>query len=165
MPADSLDGRPDHPHTVVPAVKAIVLAQVIRVSPVRGVDCMIFAVARSPPIGEGDTAAPVQPVDFVPYSLPYPALIQPAHVRSLQSPPIKIHDLMRPNDVIRARVLSLGDGTQFYLSTAGTEYGVVMARGQTGGGWMAPLNWQEMEDVRSGGVEPRKVARPLGRTG
>jgi len=65
----------------------------------------------------------------------------------------------RPGDVVRAVVISLGDQGGYYLSTAGNDYGVVMAKGE-GGGEMVPVDWKTMREVGSGRVEGRKVARP-----
>lgn len=66
----------------------------------------------------------------------------------------------RPGDVVRAIVISIGDQGGYYLSTAGNEYGVVMAKGETGGE-MVPVDWRSMREISTGRVEPRKVARPM----
>lgn len=54
----------------------------------------------------------------------------------------------------------MGDQSNYYLSTAGNELGVVMARSSEGNE-MVPVSWREMRDVVSGRGEARKVARPV----
>ena len=41
---------------------------------------------------------------------------------------VEIHKCYLPGDVVKARVLSLGDARQYYLSTSEEELGVVMGR-------------------------------------
>lgn len=50
-------------------------------------------------------------------------------VRSTEKDRVKILESFKPGDVVRARVISLGDTMGYYLSTAGNEMGVVVARG------------------------------------
>ena len=178
-PNDTMSGaNPAHPdqRVLLPSVGASVLAQITRINPVRGADCLIHAVAPGPaPLLQSaptaNSTSPRPSRNFIASPLPHPALIQPTHLRQLQTPAIPIHDLVRAGDVVKARVLAVGDGSQYYLSLAGTENGVVMARGEgggngdgdgEGGGWMAASSWREMRDGRTGRVEGRKVARPVG---
>jgi len=81
-------------------------------------------------------------------------------VRATQVDTVKIAESFRPGDVVRAVVISLGDQSNYYLSTAGNELGVVMARSNKGNE-MVPASWREMRDLVTGGVEARKVARPM----
>lgn len=63
-------------------------------------------------------------------------------------------------DVVRARVISLGDERSYYLSTARNELGVVMATSEAGN-VMVPVSWREFEDSVTGTRESRKVAKPV----
>lgn len=76
---------------------------------------------------------------------------------------------------MRARVVSLGDSRQYYLSTAESELGVLYAKAggdgaggrlsvlgaAVGGGVMVPVDWETMEDPVTGAKEQRKVAKPV----
>lgn len=48
---------------------------------------------------------------------------------------------LRPGDIVRARVISLGDSTQYFLSTAENELGVRWAK-SAAGAIMIPISWQ-----------------------
>ncbi|EKU21487.1 exosome complex component CSL4 [Nannochloropsis gaditana CCMP526] len=86
---------------------------------------------------------------------------------------IEIPRCFRPGDIVRARVVSLGDSRQYYLKTAESELGVVYARSQTqleeggaegGGRVMVPVSWEAMMDPLTKATEPRKVAKPSAKT-
>jgi exosome complex RNA-binding protein Csl4 len=96
---------------------------------------------------------------------------------------VEIYKCFRPGDIVRARVISLGDSRQYYLSTAENELGVLYAKasgdmGGTGlsvlggvgggggkGGVMVAVDWETMECPVTGVREPRKVAKPVGEGG
>lgn len=65
-----------------------------------------------------------------------------------------------PGDVVRAKVISLGDSRSFYLSTAENELGVILAK-SLGGNTMVPLDWERMVDPRTEQIEFRKCAKPV----
>jgi exosome complex component CSL4 len=54
----------------------------------------------------------------------------------------------------------MGDQTGYYLSTAGNEFGVVMAWSENGN-VCVPISWMEVRDQVTGLKELRKVARPV----
>ena len=56
--------------------------------------------------------------------------------------------------------ISLGDQSNYYLSTARNELGVVMATSEAGNA-MYPVSWKEFRDPVSGEMESRKVAKPF----
>ena len=72
---------------------------------------------------------------------------------------LEVHTCFRPNDVVLARVLSLGDSRSYYLSTAGLELGVVHALSAEGHP-MIPISWQSMQCPTTKFIEARKVAKP-----
>lgn len=73
---------------------------------------------------------------------------------------LQIPSCFRPGDVVKARILSLGDSRSYFLSTAEAELGVVVAYGDDGTK-LIPLNWEQMVDPNTGRKELRKVAKPL----
>ena len=79
-----------------------------------------------------------------------------------------MNDSVRVGDLIRAQVISIGDERQYYISTAGNEFGVLAAKaegsGWEEGGWMTAVSWKEMRDLTAGQNakgEARKVAKPV----
>ena len=56
--------------------------------------------------------------------------------------------------------ISLGDQSNYYLSTARNELGVIMARSEAGN-TMVPISWKEFRDPITGERESRKVAKPF----
>lgn len=46
---------------------------------------------------------------------------------------VVMYDCFRPGDVVRAKVLSLGDARSYYLTTADNALGVVHAKSLAGG--------------------------------
>lgn len=56
--------------------------------------------------------------------------------------------------------ISLGDQSNYYLSTARNELGVIMAKSEAGN-TMVPISWKEFKDQVTGERESRKVAKPF----
>ena len=70
-------------------------------------------------------------------------------------------DSFRPNDIIKAKIISLGDSSRnMYLSTASEDLGVLIAKNEVSEQLMLPFDWTSMVDVKNGHQEKRKVARP-----
>ncbi|KAK6533518.1 exosome 3'-_5 exonuclease subunit ski4 (Csl4) [Orbilia ellipsospora] len=90
----------------------------------------------------------------------FQGVIRVQDVRLTEIDKVKIFTSFRPGDIVRARVISLGDQSNYYLSTASNELGVIMASSESGDS-MYPINWREMKSVRTGAVEERKVAKPF----
>lgn len=61
--------------------------------------------------------------------------------------------------LIGLKQISLGDQSNYYLSTARNEYGVIMAVSEAGN-VMYPVSWKEYKDPETGLGEARKVAKP-----
>lgn len=87
-------------------------------------------------------------------------IIRSQDVRATERDKVKILSSFKPGDIVRASVLSLGDGTNYYLSTAANELGVIFARSSTGE-HMYPIDWQHMKCSTTGEVEERKCAKPF----
>jgi exosome complex component CSL4 len=56
--------------------------------------------------------------------------------------------------------ISLGDQSNYYLSTASNNLGVIMATSEAGNA-MYPVSWKEYKDPETGVSESRKVAKPF----
>ncbi|KAI9740157.1 MAG: exosome 3'-_5 exonuclease subunit ski4 (Csl4) [Cirrosporium novae-zelandiae] len=110
-------------------------------------------------LGHNYATCAIQVVDNVALSSTYPALIRREDVRSTQIDTVVLSECFRVGDIVRAKVISLGDQSNYYLSTAGNELGVVMARSE-GGKMMYPVSWKEMREEGGGKMEVRKVAKP-----
>lgn len=89
-------------------------------------------------------------------------IIRSQDVRSTDRDRVKVIECFKPGDIVRAQVLSLGDGTNYYLTTARNDLGVVFARAANGaGGLMYATDWQMMTSPVTGATEKRKCAKPF----
>jgi len=131
---------------LLPTVGATILGRITRTTPQRAL-VSILCVNNIPLSSSPSTENTHQ------------GIIRSLDVRATQVDTVKMAESYRPGDVVRAVVISLGDQGGYYLSTAGNDYGVVMAKGE-GSGEMVPVDWKTMMEVGSGRVEARKVARP-----
>ena len=89
-----------------------------------------------------------------------PATLRREDVRGWQTASVVIHEAFRVGDVVRARVISVGDRQGYYLSTARNELGVLFAKGERGGKLEA-VSWTEMREPGAEQGEVRKVAKPI----
>jgi exosome complex RNA-binding protein Csl4 len=80
-------------------------------------------------------------------------------VRATEIDKVDMTKCFRPGDIVKAKVISLGDARQYYLSTAAAECGVRWAKSEAGA-IMTPLSWQEMQCPLTGAKESRKCAKP-----
>ena len=94
--------------SVLPAVSSVVLARVTRINP-RQATVTIFCVGDVPLVDE------------------FQGIIRVQDVRATEKDKVKIFESFRPGDIVRALVISLGDQSNYYLSTAQNSLGVVMA--------------------------------------
>lgn len=131
---DSLVGN------LLPEVGNIVLARITRIN-------RLQANAQIVVVGESPLAEDFQGV------------IRLADVRATEKDKVRIHSSFRPGDIVRAEVISLGDQSSYYLSTAKNELGVLFAWDEVGE-MMYPASWNEMS-TDGGNVEERKVAKPF----
>ncbi|KAL8702547.1 MAG: hypothetical protein Q9201_004288 [Fulgogasparrea decipioides] len=81
-------------------------------------------------------------------------------VRSTEKEKIVVGEGFRVGDLVRAVVISLGDQSNYYLTTAKNELGVIMAKSENGN-TMYPISWKEFKDPVTGETEMRKVAKPF----
>ncbi|KAL8695717.1 MAG: hypothetical protein Q9224_003211 [Gallowayella concinna] len=81
-------------------------------------------------------------------------------VRATEKEKVVVGEGFRVGDLVRAVVISLGDQSNYYLTTAKNELGVIMAKSEYGN-VMYPISWKEFKDPVTGGTESRKVAKPF----
>ncbi|KAF2466132.1 uncharacterized protein BDR25DRAFT_79683 [Lindgomyces ingoldianus] len=90
----------------------------------------------------------------------FQGLIRREDVRATEKDRVRIEEVFRVGDLVRGQVVSLGDQSNYYLSTASDEFGVVMATSEAGN-QMYPISWKEFQDPKTGLKESRKAAKPL----
>lgn len=90
----------------------------------------------------------------------FQGLVRREDVRATEKDRVKIPESFRVGDVVRGVVISLGDQSSYYLSTASNELGVVMATSEAGN-QMHPISWKEFRDPITRAIESRKVAKPF----
>lgn len=89
-------------------------------------------------------------------------IIRSQDVRTTERDRVKMMESFKPGDIVRAQVLSLGDGSNYYLTTARNDLGVVFAKSFNGaGGLMYAIDWQTMAAPLNGVTELRKCAKPF----
>lgn len=135
----------------LPKVGSIILGRVTRVQQ-RQLSASILSVDPSP----SDILSYTQITND---DLQFQAVLRKEDVRTHEKDKIVINDMYRVGDIIRATVISLGDEKNYYISTAGNEFGVVVATSESGNA-MVPSSWKEMKDVVTAKGESRKVAKP-----
>jgi len=126
---------------VIPEVGSTVLCKVTRITP-RQASVAILVVGETVLDGE------------------WQGLIRAQDVRATEKDRVKIFESFRPGDIVRATVISLGDQSNYYLSTASNNLGVIMATSEAGN-TMYPVSWKEFRDPETGLSESRKVAKPV----
>ncbi|CCE66332.1 hypothetical protein TPHA_0P01750 [Tetrapisispora phaffii CBS 4417] len=155
----------------------IVLAKVTRIT-LQNVSLEILAVENSPvPIdsgvgsnGHGVVAAGAGS-GSASYSVsqtssdfgdPFRGTLRSQDVRATERDSVKIIECFKPGDIVRAQILSLGDGVNYYLTTAKDDLGVVFAKSGNGAGnQMYALDWETMVVPSTGATEKRKCAKPF----
>ncbi|TVY78226.1 Exosome complex component CSL4, partial [Lachnellula suecica] len=126
---------------ILPEVNSTVLCRVTRITP-RQASVAILVVGETVLDGE------------------WQGLIRVQDVRATEKDKVKIFESFRPGDTVRAVVISLGDQSNYYLSTASNNLGVIMATSEAGN-TMYPVSWKEYKDPETGASESRKVAKPF----
>ena len=89
----------------------------------------------------------------------FQGIVRQQDVRATEIDKVDMYESFLPADVIRAKVLSLGDQRSYYLTTARNELGVVQAKSPFTGEPMVPVSWQEMMCPSTQVKVSRKVAK------
>ncbi|CAF9904120.1 MAG: exosome 3'-_5 exonuclease subunit ski4 (Csl4) [Heterodermia speciosa] len=125
----------------LPSVGSIVLGKIIRCM-VRQVNVAILVVDERVCADE------------------WSGVVRREDVRATEKEKLVVGESFRVGDLIRGEVISLGDQTNYYLTTARNELGVIMAKSEAGN-TMHPISWKEFKDPITGETEARKVAKPF----
>ncbi|KAJ5629853.1 hypothetical protein N7528_003510 [Penicillium herquei] len=155
----------------LPAVDSIVLARVTRVQRRQAtvailaiLDDASFDPSQYTPDNEKFASALTVAPDPENHNntdeLRFQALIRKEDVRAVEKDRVVMEEMFRVGDIVRGSVVSMGDQSFYYITTARNDLGVIMARSDAGN-MMFPASWKEMRDPVTNVAEPRKVARPL----
>ena len=134
VPFDTTQGR----LPVVPTVGDTVLARVVRLSH-KSASVDIIAV--------GDRALKES----------FTGVIRSQDVRSFDVDAMEIHTCFRPRDIVKAKVLALGDRRAYYLTTVEQGLGVISGVSKNGN-TMVGMNEKMMVCKETGEMEERRVA-------
>ena len=177
-----------NPTTILPQVGSTVLCRVTRTNP-RQANVAIFAL-DIPTTEQGAEGEKIVATTSIPTGDTFPGAIRVQDVRATEKDKVRIAASFKPGDIVRATVISLGDQSNYYLSTGRNELGVVVARSgelvyspsadfscgvvvwavanyiptaykADSGDLLYPKSWKEMICSRTGIVEGRKVAKPI----
>ena len=155
----------------IPHINSLVLARVLRVRP-RQIDLSILCVSPPPqdlPQQQDRTYSYFY--DGSIYNVnshAYPATLRTVDIRATEKDKIDPKELFRAGDIVRARMIAVGDAGGWFVSTARNELGVLVARSERSGVVMVPGGWSEFWELGEGEEgtvvvkrEGRKVAKPF----
>jgi exosome complex component CSL4 len=91
-------------------------------------------------------------------SSPLKGMIRREDVRQTEKDRVELSKCFRPSDIVLATIISLGDQSNYLLSTAGDSLGVILATNKYGYR-LEPISWNEMRCPKTGVKESRKTAR------
>lgn len=126
--------------SLVPSISSLVLARIVKIT-------------------ASQAHAHILSVEHIPLPNYFHGLIRIQDVRRHEIDKLAMEACFRPGDIVKARVISLGDSKSYYLSTAEEDLGVVLARSEDGKR-LQPYDWVHMIEPESGILEARKVAKP-----
>ncbi|KAK6814492.1 Exosome component EXOSC1/CSL4 [Aspergillus parasiticus SU-1] len=173
--ATSATPKPKVKYNTLPAVDSVVLARVTRVQKRQATVSILVVLDESGStqgVNPSQTTSDNDNIEAILSSAPNPenhsssdelrfqALIRKEDVRAVEKDRVVMDEMFRVGDIVRGTVISLGDQSFYYLTTARNDLGVVMARSEAGN-MMFPVSWKEMRDSVTGQAEMRKVARPF----
>jgi exosome complex component CSL4 len=143
----------------LPTLNGTVLCRIMRVQQ-RQASASILIVDPSPTTLIPESLAHLTTTTASAEDIYFSAVLRREDVRLTEKDKIVMNESFRVGDIIRATVISLGDEKNYYISTGGNEFGVVIAKSDEGSA-MVPASWKEMKDPVTGKAEPRKVAKPV----
>lgn len=153
-------------YNTLPAVDSVVLARVTRIQKRQVALSILVVLDDATTFSDNDNIAAILTSAANPENqstsdeLRFQALIRKEDVRAVEKDRVVLEEMFRVGDVVRGSIISLGDQSFYYLTTARNDLGVVMARSEAGN-MMFPVSWREMKDPLTGLSESRKVARPF----
>ena len=97
--------------------------------------------------------------DGKPLKTDFSGIVRQQDVRKTEIDKVVIEESFVPGDVVRCKVLSMGDGRSLVLATNENTLGVVRAKCKRCKATMVAMNWQEMMCPKTEHREFRKVAK------
>ena len=85
-------------------------------------------------------------------------IIRKQDIRKIDIDNIQIYKCFRQNDIIKAKIISLGNLKNYYLSTVDSNFGVIIGY-SIFGHKMIPISWNKMQCKQTKVIEMRKVAK------
>lgn len=143
----------------LPALNSTVICRITRVQQ-RQASASILVVDPAPSTLVPESLAHLITTTASAEDIYFSAVLRREDVRLTEKDKIVMNESFRVGDIVRATIISLGDEKNYYVSTGGNEFGVVIARSEEGNA-MVPASWKEMQDAVTGKVELRKVAKPV----
>ncbi|KAE8154965.1 exosome component EXOSC1/CSL4-domain-containing protein [Aspergillus avenaceus] len=165
-PASATDKPTKQKFNTLPTVDSVVLARVTRVQKRQATVSILVVLDGRAKASDNDNVEAILTSAANPENhsssdeLRFQALIRKEDVRAVEKDRVVMDEMFRVGDIVRGSVISLGDQSFYYLTTARNDLGVVMARSEAGN-MMFPVSWKEMRDSVTGQAELRKVARPF----
>jgi exosome complex component CSL4 len=144
---------------MLPALNSTVVCRITRVQQ-RQASASVLVVDPSPTTLIPESLAQPTTTTSNAEDVYFSAVLRREDVRLTEKDKVVMNESYRVGDIVRATVISLGDEKNYYVSTGGNEFGVVIARSEEGNA-MVPASWKEMRDSVTGKVELRKVAKPV----
>ncbi|MCJ1337933.1 exosome 3'-_5 exonuclease subunit ski4 (Csl4) [Bachmanniomyces sp. S44760] len=149
----------------LPEVGSICLCRVVRLQ-VRQVTVQIVVIGekgREEGVGREQGGGGGEEIEdhVVPEGADFQGIIRREDIRAMEKDKVKVEESFRVGDLVRGEVISLGDQSNYYLTTAHNSLGVIMATNEKSGNLMFPISWREFRDPVSGENEARKVAKPF----
>ncbi|KAL4920568.1 exosome component EXOSC1/CSL4-domain-containing protein [Aspergillus aurantiobrunneus] len=171
----STTSKSNSKYNTLPAVDSVVLARVTRVQKRQATVSILVVLNETGSTQASDPSQSASDNDNIESilssaanpenhsssdELRFQALIRKEDVRAVEKDRVAMDEMFRVGDIVRGTVISLGDQSFYYITTARNDLGVVMARSESGN-MMFPVSWKEMRDPVTGAAEQRKVARPF----
>lgn len=97
--------------------------------------------------------------DGKPLKMEFSGIVRQQDVRKTEIDKVVMEESFVPGDVVRCKVLAMGDGRSLVLTTNENPLGVVRAKCQRCKATMVAMNWQEMMCPKTEHRELRKVAK------
>jgi len=97
--------------------------------------------------------------DGKPLKMEFSGIVRQQDVRKTEIDKVVMEESFVPGDVVRCKVLAMGDGRSLVLTTNENPLGVVRAKCQRCKATMVAMNWQEMMCPKTEHREMRKVAK------
>ena len=88
----------------------------------------------------------------------FSGVLRSQDVRRSDIDTLELNHCFRSKDIVRARILSLGDSKWYYLTTCDLDLGVIAATSQASGKPMVPMDEKTMQCADTKETEARKVA-------